>query len=76
MSNEKTHFSKNDSIKRHDRHLTAEVIGASYVCRNKDTVVSKPLRLPAVTPKDKAAFELRLSVSRQINPPTKRVGHI
>ena len=43
-------------------HLIAEVLESGYVGSNKGTVVSRPLILPAVTPKDKAAFELGLAM--------------
>ena len=49
-------------IEKHTDYLTAEVLEDGYVGSNKGAVVNKPLDLPAVTPKDKAAFELGLSM--------------
>ena len=49
-------------MEKHDNHLIAEVLEDGYVGSNKGSVVNKPLGLPAVTPKDKAAFQLGLSM--------------
>lgn len=49
-------------LERHDDFLVAEIIEGGTVGSNKGAVVNRPLVLPAVTTKDKAAFELGLSM--------------
>ena len=49
------------ALEKHDDFLVAEIIEGGIVGSNKGAVVNRPLVLPAVTPKDRDAFQLGLS---------------